>query len=73
MSISYRKYLQTTRKNKSKINTPDYVAFLEAEVKKKTNESELKTKQNQLDLLVKRKYLYDKAEINTPDYIKKQN
>ena len=44
MSISYRKYLQTTRKNKSKINTPDYVAFLEAEVKKKTNESELKTK-----------------------------
>ena len=36
----------------------------------KIKESELKTKQNQLDLLVKRKYLYDKAEINTPDYIK---
>ena len=73
MTVSYRAYLTTTLKTGKKINTPDYVDFLETEINNKIIETKLKNKQKQIDKLVLKKYLYNKAKINTPDYIKYLN
>ena len=35
MTVSYRAYLTTTLKTGKKINTPDYVDFLETEINNK--------------------------------------